>query len=278
MTEIAVVVPVRPVSREEAARIAEECARVLVEQFGARWAIPFGSVVGDSPWHSRSDIDLAVEGLDPKLFFKAWAALDKLLTPGREIEIDLIDLKEAPPELRARILGEVKMPTENIPALKFEIEAELANLQRLTDKVNQFVSSLPAKPEEYAVAGIAKYVHDFYIGVERVFERIAVRLDGGLPSGDFWHTQLLERMAAPFEDKRPAVIDPPLQKRLFEFLKFRHRIRHTYSYELEWLKVKERADELEEVLQQLRDALARFEAKLGQAAGGAQEGSSSADE
>lgn len=277
MTNLPVAVPVKLITREEAARIAEQCAQMLVEQFGARRVIPFGSVTGDAPWHSRSDIDLAVEGLDPKLFFKAWAALDKLLTPGREIEFDLIDLKEAPPELRARILREVKMPKENIAALKFEIAAELKNLERAVSKVTEFLATVGEKDEPKQIA-IAKYLHDFYNGVERIFERIAVRLDGGLPSGDFWHTQLLERMAAPFGEKRPAVIDPPLQKRLFEFLKFRHRIRHTYSYELEWPKVKERADELEEVMQQLRDALATFEAKLGQAAGGAQEGSSSADE
>lgn len=275
MSNPPVAVPVALVTREEAARIADKCAQVLVQQFGARRVIPFGSVTGDAPWHSRSDIDLAVEGLPPELEAKAWATLERLLPPG--LEVDLIALESAPPELRARILGEVKMPKENIAALKFEIAAELKNLEHAVSKVTEFLATVDEKDEPKQIA-IAKYLHDFYNGVERIFERIAVRLDGGLPSGDFWHTQLLERMAAPFGEKRPAVIDPPFQKRLFEFLKFRHRIRHTYSYELQWPKVKERADELEEVMQQLRDALATFEAKLGQVAGGAQEGSSSADE
>ena len=30
------------------------------------------------------------------------------------------------------------------------------------------------EPDEMVVAGIAKYLHDFYQGVERIFERIAV--------------------------------------------------------------------------------------------------------
>jgi hypothetical protein len=98
--------------------------------------------------------------------------------------------------------------------------------------------------------------------VERIFERIAVRLDGGLPSGALWHTQLLDRMAAPVEGGRPAVIDPSLHTVLAEFLKFRHRIRHTYSYDLEWPRVKERADELGAVMRQLRAALEVFESKL----------------
>ncbi len=262
MANVVVASPTQFITRAEAARLAEKCARMLVEQFGAQRVIPFGSVTGDSPWHSRSDIDLAVEGLDSKLEATAWAALLRLLPPN--LEVDLIPLESAPPELRARILGEVKMPKENIPALKFEIDAELKNLDRAVAKVMEYLPRASEKdePDEMVVAGIAKYLHDFYQGVERIFERIAVRLEGGLPSGDFWHTQLLESMAAPVEAVRPAVIDPKLHKLLLEFLKFRHRIRHTYSYELEWPRVKERAVELEEVMQQLCKALETFMQKL----------------
>ena len=256
MANVVVESPPQFVTRAEAARLAEQCARMLVEQFGAQRVIPFGSVTGDSPWHSRSDIDLAVEGLDPEVETQAWGALEKLLPSG--LEVDLIPLESAPPELRARILGEVMMPKENIPALKFEIETELRNLERIVEEVKQFLASVPDAPGTFEIAGVAKYVHDFYNGVERIFERVAVRLDGGLPSGDLWHTQLLEQMAAPFEDARPAVIDLMLQKRLVDFLKFRHRIRHTYSYELEWPRVKERANELGEIMQQLRKALETF--------------------
>jgi predicted nucleotidyltransferase len=261
MANVVVALPAQFITRAEAARLAEQCARVLVEQFGAKRVIPFGSVTGDSPWHSRSDIDLAVEGLAPKVFFTAWVALDPLLPPG--LEVDLHDLKELPPELRARILGEVKMPKENIPALKFEIEAELKSLQRVVDKVIEYLPRTGESDEPEQVM-IAKYLHDFYNGVEHIFERIAVRLDGGLPSGDFWHTQLLEGMVAPVEGVRPAVIDSKLHKQLYEFLKFRHRIRHVYSYDLEWPRVKERAVELEEIMRQLRKALETFTPALGE--------------
>jgi predicted nucleotidyltransferase len=265
MTILPEAVPVELVTREEAARIAEKCAQVLVEEFGARRVIPYGSVTGDAPWHSRSDIDLAVEGLPPELEAKAWAALERLLPPG--LEVDLIALESAPPELRARILGEVRMPKETNAALKLEIETELKNLERIAAQVARFLASAHDEPDSFMVAGVAKYLHDFYNGVERVFERIAVRVDGGLPSGDFWHTQLLEHMAAPLGEERPAVIDPSLQSRLLEFLRFRHRIRHTYSYELEWPRVKRLAEELDEVTQRVRAALEAFEANLDQAAG-----------
>ena len=43
--------------------IAEQCAEILQKRFGAKQVIPFGSLVGDSPWHEASDLDLAIEGL-----------------------------------------------------------------------------------------------------------------------------------------------------------------------------------------------------------------------
>ena len=257
MSTAVAAIPVRHASREEAARLAEECARVLMEQFGARRVIPFGSVTGASPWHSHSDLDLAVEGLDPKLYFKAWGALDRLLPPDLGIEIDLIDLADTPPELRAQILGEVKMPTENHAALKFEIEAELKNLQRVVDKVVHYLPRTGEEDEPEQVM-IAKYLHDFYNGVESIFERITIRLEGELPGGERWHIALLDRMTQALPDVRPAVIEPQLHKLLVEFLKFRHRIRHVYSYDLDWSRVKERAIELERVMQQLREALEKF--------------------
>ena len=48
---------------QEALSIAEHCVEVLQKRFGAKQVIPFGSLVGDSPWHEASDLDLAIEGL-----------------------------------------------------------------------------------------------------------------------------------------------------------------------------------------------------------------------
>lgn len=51
--------------RAEALAAAEACIALLKERFGARRVIPFGSLMGDGPWHESSDLDLAVEGLSP---------------------------------------------------------------------------------------------------------------------------------------------------------------------------------------------------------------------
>jgi predicted nucleotidyltransferase len=220
----------------------------------------FGSAAGDAPWHARSDLDLAVEGLRPEDYLAALTACYELLPRG--VELDLVPLESAWPELRARILGEVDMPADSVQALRFEIESEFRNLERMVERVQENLAAMVAEPREIEVQGLAKYVHDFYNGVERIFERIAVRLDGDLPAGPSCHTRLLQRMGQPFPDVRPAVIDRALETELVDYLRFRHLFRHTYGYDLEWKRVQELSHALPDVLEALKAQLTDFVSEL----------------
>ncbi|GEM_PF-5834147 len=68
--------------RRQAQAAAEACARMLKEQFGAREVYIFGSLTGQS----RSDTDLAVEGLAPERYIAALSALWQLLPDGMELD------------------------------------------------------------------------------------------------------------------------------------------------------------------------------------------------
>jgi predicted nucleotidyltransferase len=248
------------VSRDEARDLANRCAALLRERFGVRRVILFGSAAGDAPWHSHSDLDVAVEGLRPEDHLRALNACYELLPPG--LAIDLVPLESAWPELRARIEGEVEMPTDPVEALKFEIENEIRHLERVVERLTGFLQRAPAEPDEIQVQGGGKYLHDFYNGVERIFERIAVRVDEDLPAGTNWHTLLLQRMSRPFGSRRPAVIDHALEVELSEYLRFRHLFRHTYGYDLEWERVRELSQALPDVLAALQAQVAAFLAAL----------------
>jgi len=244
------------ISREEAQELAERCATLLRGQFGARRVVLFGSAAGDAPWHSRSDLDLAVEGLPPEKHWQALNACYELLPP--ELTLDLIPLESAWPELRARIEGEVEMPEDPNEALIIEVENELGHLRQLVDKLSNFLQNAPSEPDEIQIQGGAKYLHDFYNGVERIFERIAVRVDGDLPAGSNWHTLLLQRMGQPFGTRRPAVIERSMEVQLVEYLRFRHLFRHTYGYDLKWHRVRELSQEVSSVFRELKDQLRNF--------------------
>ncbi|MCI0530265.1 MAG: nucleotidyltransferase domain-containing protein [Nitrospira sp.] len=241
---------------QQAREAAEACIRVLKEQFGAREVYVFGSLAGQSPWHSRSDIDLAVEGLPPKEYMRALSTLWELLPEG--LELDLITLEDAPPELVARIKGEVKMPEDPKEALKQDMVDELINLGRLVDEAKLLLQRVPQEPTFIEIRAAGSVVHDFYNGVERIFERIAVRLGPGLPAGENWHTLLLQSMGSGIEGIRAAVIDQPLALRLLDYLRFRHRFRHTYGYELQWDRLRSLVEGLEETLTRLRQQIDRF--------------------
>jgi predicted nucleotidyltransferase len=81
--------------------IARRAAHLLREEFGATRVIAFGSLVHNAWFGSRSDIDLAVEGIPAEAFWRAWCALDRL---DPAVNIDLIAIEAASDSLRDEIV------------------------------------------------------------------------------------------------------------------------------------------------------------------------------
>jgi predicted nucleotidyltransferase len=73
--------------------------------YGANRVIVFGSLAHGAWFTSRSDIDLAVEGIPPDAFFKSWCALERL---GSNIEINLIAIESTSEEM-SREIGEFEI-------------------------------------------------------------------------------------------------------------------------------------------------------------------------
>lgn len=241
--------------KEQALAAARQCIDLLKRRFGATRVILFGSLAGQGVWHSDSDIDLAVEGIPPADFFRAYNACDALLPPG--LQLDLVPLEDTYPEMRARILGEVEMPDDPLLVLKGLVEDELTALERVERQMESLLADVDEAPtwvELYAIAGMS---HEFYNGIERIFERIVVTLGEGLPKGSAWHVDLLDQVAIPTET-RPVIIGSPLQDRLTEYLKFRHFFRHAYGHTLEWDRLRWQAEEMSETLRLLIEQLMAF--------------------
>ena len=242
--------------REQILQAAEACKRLLRERFGARRVILFGSLAGQTPWHAQSDVDLAVEGLAPTAFFDAYSACRDLLPQGAEL--DLVALEKVSPEMRARIMGEVPTPDDPLLALQALIEDELVALGRVAQEMEDLLAAGSKPPTHTELRAVASMLHEFYNGVERIFERIAVSLGEGMPQGSYWHADLLAQMATAREPGRPAVIDEPLRGRLKDYLDFRHFFRHAYGYTLEWSQLRWKSELLSTTLTMLREQLQRF--------------------
>ena len=83
--------------------VARQAAVILKEQFGAQRVVIFGSALFAHRFHLHSDVDLAVWGLDEKLYYRAVA---RLLDIEPTIPVDLVEAESASPAMLARIEAE----------------------------------------------------------------------------------------------------------------------------------------------------------------------------
>lgn len=247
--------PEHPASRAEALLAAQRCIVLLKERFGATRVIPFGSVVGQAPWHAGSDLDLAAEGIAPDKFFRARAALDELAPRG--LQVDLVPLESVYPELRARILGEVEMPDEPVLALKGLVNDELKSLERVAQEMKLVHAAAADPPGLTDILAMGALVQQFYNGIENIFKRIAVLFDDGVPKTAHWHKDLLNQMNRAHQG-RPAVVDNRLRAWLEDDLDFRHFFSHAYGFQLEWNRLYPHVARMEDTLALLRTQLEQF--------------------
>ena len=94
--------------------------------------------------------------------------------------------------------------------IKKEVEIELDNLDRLVKEMEDLTRRFTNEPDFIQARAAGSIIHDFYCGVEKLFERVAVNIDGELPKGEDWHTELLSQMARPLVGIREAVINQDL--------------------------------------------------------------------
>ncbi len=143
-------------------------------------------------------------------------------------------------------------------ALKADIDRELENLGRLVLELDTVLNTT-GEETRVRVRAAGSVIHDFYTGVEKIFRRIATRVDQDLPAAEDWHVQLLQRMSVPLENIRPQVIDEALERNLEEYLRFRHLFRNIYGFELRWDKCQPLAEHLPETFVNLKGQIERLE-------------------
>jgi len=128
------------------------------------------------------------------------------------------------------------------------------------DGIVEELASYPrlSEPKPIETRGYALLAHDFYTGLESIFERIAAEINSGYPSGPNSHARLLRSMAMDVERVRPAVISRELFEELDELRKFRHFVRHAYGVPLRWERVKEHLERIVRIYPELKKRLNDF--------------------
>lgn len=103
------------------------------------------------------------------------------------------------------------------------IRQELTDLEQVIARAERAITAAHQRPEDQDlyVDSAALNLHDFYTGLERIFQQIATTVDGNLPTGGEWHRDLLYQVQADLPDLRPPVLSTDAVKALDEFLRFR---------------------------------------------------------
>ena len=140
------------------------------------------------------------------------------------------------------------------------IRSELANIEGVVSRVRRAMeaSAGDAVDSDLYWDAVALNLHDFYTGLERVLRHIAAEIDGHLPAGGEWHQELLRQMAIPLPRIRPAIFSNETIKRLDEYLRFRHVVRHVYAFEFDPQRIKPLAEALTGDFAQVKDELSVF--------------------
>jgi hypothetical protein len=132
------------------------------------------------------------------------------------------------------------MDAQQVQSIKEVYEQEFSHLEADREKYEYLLDDIddieegPSGPEKWKdVEAMANRIETLYSCFERIFKRIARKIDGMDFRGETWHKDLLNRISQDTDD-RPAVINDETKARLMEFLKFRHYVRKNYVQFVEW--------------------------------------------
>ena len=128
-----------------------------------------------------------------------------------------------------------------------ELALEFQQLERLLSEYQPLLDeALAREPDLVKRTAIGAVLQSFYNGVEAVFLSIAKRIDQDVPSGETWHKGLLQQMGYATKNRGP-VISQGMIERIEPYLGFRHISRHTYTFGLDWKKMRTLVTELSDV-------------------------------
>lgn len=151
------------------------------------------------------------------------------------------------------------------------IRQELADLERVVARAKRAITAARQRSEDQDlyIDSAALNLHDFYAGLERIFQQIATTIDGNLPGGGEWHRDLLHQMQADLPDLRPPVLSAETAQALDEFLRFRHVVRNIYAFQFDRERVARLVQLMPSAFQQAQTELFTFAEFLEQVGGDA---------
>lgn len=149
---------------------------------------------------------------------------------------------------------------EEYLALAERIQQELDDLSRIANRAERAMKAACQRPQDqdlYLDSAVLN-LHDYYAGLERIFQQIGTTVDGHIPKGSSWHRDLLQQMQTEINNVRPPVLSKEAGQLLDEFLRFRHVVRNIYAFNFDAERVQRLVEQMQPTLKQVHLELLTF--------------------
>ena len=268
---------------QRAWQTAYRVAAMLYEDFGATQVAVFGSLAGQKWFSKGSDIDIAVWGMPPDLYFRAVA---QTIGFSQEFRIDLVNFDNCKGQFRERVQNQavpiekngicfntttahncqgtlIRREETNVVNREELIQRIFDGYINVEDAVRRIAEALeniadaPARYRRSIELEIARYLYDFYKQLENIFERIAREVDRSLPAGEEWHKALLQQMAE-LRPTRAPVLSQEICAELQDLLGFRHVFVYIYGAKLDYEQMLKNAQRVNKVFPNVSKELNTF--------------------
>jgi hypothetical protein len=142
--------------------------------------------------------------------------------------------------------------------LKIKVLFEISQMDKLLDSHKPLLDLCKLKtPDLIEMSAAAMFLHSFYNGIENILKLIIKFYDNKLPNDIKWHMELLEKSFVQ-NDNRKEIFRIEFQEKLEEYLKFRHFVRHSYGFQLEWERMEDLINDINDFWKILKEDLNIF--------------------
>ena len=142
--------------------------------------------------------------------------------------------------------------------LKSKVIFEISQIDKLLDSHKPLLDLCRLKtPDLIEMSAAAMFLHSFYNGIETILKLIIKFYDDKLPNHIKWHMELLEK-AFVSNKNRKEIFRKGFQEKMEEYLKFRHFVRHSYGFQLEWERMEDLMNDINDTWKILKEDLSIF--------------------
>jgi hypothetical protein len=125
-----------------------------------------------------------------------------------------------------------------------KVKFEISQIDKLIVSSEPLLKLCQLKtPDFIETSAAAMLLHSFYSGIENTLLLIFKGTGKQLPNSSKWHTELLD-MAFASDETGKTIFRRELSETLNDYLKFRHFVRHSYGFQLDWARMENLTENL----------------------------------